>query len=86
MQLKRVWQKKDKEDNLEQDKEDKRRQTIQYKKTKKTTRSRTKMSWNCVYGCCNCTPKEMAIVCVLAVVIFAVWWVIMQCYAKYIQK
>jgi hypothetical protein len=48
VQLKRVWQKQDKQDNLEQDKEDKttwnktkktkedkRRQTIQYKKDKK---------------------------------------------------
>lgn len=32
VQLKRVWQKQDKQDNLEQDKEDKRIQTIQDKK------------------------------------------------------
>ena len=32
VQLKKVWQKKDKQDNLEKDKKDKRIQTIQYKK------------------------------------------------------
>jgi hypothetical protein len=87
VQLKRVWQKQDKQDNLEEDKEDKRIQTIQYKEDKKDNLKQDKDElelW--AYGCCNCTPKEMAIVCELAVVISIVWWVIMQCYANYIQK
>lgn len=36
------------------------------------------MSWNSIYGCCNCTPKEMSIAGRLAVVIFILWWVCMH--------
>ena len=42
MQLKRVWQKQDKQDNLEEDKEDKRIQTRQYKEDKKDKKDNLK--------------------------------------------
>jgi hypothetical protein len=32
------------------------------------------MTWSWIYGCANCTWQELAAICTLAVLAFAVWW------------
>ena len=62
-----------KEDNVKKTNKTTWNKTKKTKEYKQNNTKKTKMSWNWVYGCCNCTPKEMAIVCGLSLLIFAVW-------------
>ncbi|MGB7533016.1 MAG: hypothetical protein WA977_08615 [Halobacteriota archaeon] len=44
------------------------------------------MTWSWVYGCANCTWQELAAVCGLAVLAFAVWWCGLNWMARKYEK